>query len=489
MLRPLIVILLFLFSSAQGTSPAAQLELQNKYKHSCHQPSDINEHVHVLRSLAMECSSVVEIGLNTMVSTWGIFQGLSESPFVSCSYQGIDIVSPPLEALNLAKRLAEENGISFSFWQADDMRIDIGPIDMLFIDSLHTYCHLTYELEKFSPKVRKYIAMHDTSWGNIDDPAYHGDYSEYLPEYDCTKRGLWPAIEDFLKRHPEWTLHERRLNNYGFTILKRIAADVNCVFRAPAGPKIYDCFTFFNELEILEIKLNELYDHVDHFVLVESTETFRGNPKPLFFAENKQRFSKFLDKIIHVVVTEHLETHNPWEREFYQRNQILRGLTSCQDEDIVIIEDLDEIISASKLPEFIDLLLTNRLRYVTCNHPMYTYYLNRYGHNYGNVSHLPGSVVAKYADVKLLSPQGIRDQRDGAAAITAGWHFTYMGGVDRVRKKIESFSHSELDNEVDKHPQRIRQDVEALKLVEIDESYPQFVRDNIPYFKELGFID
>jgi len=94
---------------------------------------------------------------------------------------------------------------------------------LLFIDSLHTYCHLTYELEKFSPKVSKYIAMHDTSWDpTIDDPAYYGDYSEYPPEYDRTKRGLWPAVVDFLKRHPEWTLHERRLNNYGFTILKRV---------------------------------------------------------------------------------------------------------------------------------------------------------------------------------------------------------------------------------------------------------------------------
>lgn len=256
-----------------------------------------------------------------------------------------------------------------------------------------------------------------------------------------------------------------------------------------ARPKIYDCFTFFNELEILEIKLNELYDHVDYFVLVESTETFRGTPKPLYFAENKDRFSKFLDKIIYVPLTQHLETSNPWDREFYQRNQLLRGLTNCLDTDIVIIEDLDEIISAAKLPEFIEPILTHRLPYVTCKHSIYTYYLNRLGHAGGSVLDMLGSIVTSYGEVKRLSPQGIRNLMSIENSIAAGWHFTYMGGADRVRKKLESFSHSELDNEAYKHYERIRQDVEALRVVPIDESYPQFVRDNIPYFKELGFID
>ncbi|HEX2579070.1 MAG TPA: hypothetical protein VHK67_01540 [Rhabdochlamydiaceae bacterium] len=470
-----------------AASPA-QLALKLNYETSCSQPSDINEHIYTLRCLAMECSSVVEIGVKNMVATWGILQGLSESSSISRSYLGIDIVSPQLGTLNLAKRLAQDNGISFSFWQANDMNVDIEPTEMLFIDSLHTYCHLTYELEKFSPKVSKYIAMHDTSWGNIDDPVYHGDYSEYPPEYDRTKRGLWSAVEDFLKRHPEWTLYERHLNNYGFTILKRILPDrpISTAYK----PKIYDCFPFFNELELLEIKLHELYDHVDYFVLVECTETFRGKPKPLYFSENKQRFSKFLDKIIHVVVTDHVETDIPWNREVYQRNQIMRGLTSCHDDDIIIIEDLDEIISPKKLPEAVNLLLTNQMRYVTCAQTMYTYYLNRIGHVGYSWDLWLGSVLARYADAKLILPDGMRNQkRNRETAITAGWHFTYMGGVDMVRKKLESFSHSELDNEAYKHPDRIRKDFEALELVEIDESYPKFVQDNIPYFIELGFID
>lgn len=196
--------------------------LDQVYYKSCQVPSDINEHVDTLRLLASECASVVEIGTRTMVSTWGIFKGLSENPSLERSYLGIDLSLPPPAIFNFAKQIAEDHGISFDFLQANDMDIDMGPTELLFIDSLHTYCHLTYELEKFSPKVSKYIAMHDTSWGNIDDPTYEGDYSEYPPQYDRTKRGLWLAVEDFLKRHPEWTLYRRYENNNGFTILLRI---------------------------------------------------------------------------------------------------------------------------------------------------------------------------------------------------------------------------------------------------------------------------
>ena len=258
-----------------------------------------------------------------------------------------------------------------------------------------------------------------------------------------------------------------------------------------SSPKIYDCFTFYNELEVLEIKLNELYDHVDYFVLVESTETFRGTPKPLYFEENKERFSRFLDKIIHVVVTEHLETDNPWDREFYQRDQISRGLTQCHDDDIIIVEDLDEILRASKLPEIIEPLLTNRGRFVSCSLPNYTYFLNRYGAFGGGTKiYYLCSVVAKYSDVRLLSPQGVRNQRTWDGAIQdAGWHFSYMGGVERVRRKFESFSHADFDLEEYKHADAIRKDANTLKLVEIDETFPQFVRDNIPYFETVGFID
>lgn len=201
-----------------------ETELHTLYQKACTNYSDIHEHIPVLKNLAEECSSTIEIGVRSMVSTWGILQGLAENNHLDKSYLGIDIALPPLNTLATAERLAHQNGIAFQFWQVNDMHIEIEETDLLFIDSLHTYCHLTYELEKFSPFVTKYIAMHDTSfpWSYMDDDSYRGDYSEYPTWYDRTKRGLWPAVEDFLKRHPEWTLHKRLLNNHGFTILRRV---------------------------------------------------------------------------------------------------------------------------------------------------------------------------------------------------------------------------------------------------------------------------
>lgn len=213
------------FLSLIHFSFAATKELKYQYDWHCSHSSDIVEHIPVLRRLAEQCTSVTEIGLRDMNSTWGILVGLSENSKQQRKYVGIDMECPPTKIFNLAKRLAKENGIEFHFIQENDMDIDIEPTDLLFIDSLHTYCHLTYELEKFCSKANKYIAMHDTDepWGFMDDfQQYFGDRSEYPPEIDRNKQGLWQAVVDFLNRHPEWDLHERRLNNHGLTILKRV---------------------------------------------------------------------------------------------------------------------------------------------------------------------------------------------------------------------------------------------------------------------------
>ena len=170
-----------------------------------------------------------------MVSTWGILLGLSEhsgdsTPF----YLGIDLHYPPQDRFNLVKQLAEASGVHFSFLEANDLDIDLKqPTDMLFIDSFHTYFHLTYELEKFSPKVQKYIAMHDTSepFGYKDQEFEENRLDHHLHEQRVAdypawirrdKMGLWTAVVDFLERHPEWELKRRYLNCYGFTVLQRV---------------------------------------------------------------------------------------------------------------------------------------------------------------------------------------------------------------------------------------------------------------------------
>ena len=118
---------------------------------------------------------------------------------------------------------------------------------------------------------------------------------------------------------------------------------------------IYDCFSFFNEFDILDIRLHELNDIVDRFVLVEAPRTYRGEKKPLYFAENKERYSEFLEKIIHVVVDDLPTPINGdrWPPQIFQRRQLIRGLSSCSMDDIVIFSDLDEIPEASVIKEVI----------------------------------------------------------------------------------------------------------------------------------------
>jgi len=84
--------------------------------------------------------------------------------------------------------------------------------------------------------------------------------------------------------------------------------------------KIYDCFTFYNEFELLELRLAELYDYVDHFVIVEANTTFQNKPKDMLYYDNRQRFAQWEDKIIYYPVTDMPTGSDTWARERHQRN-------------------------------------------------------------------------------------------------------------------------------------------------------------------------
>lgn len=117
---------------------------------------------------------------------------------------------------------------------------------------------------------------------------------------------------------------------------------------------IYDCFTFFNELDLLKIRLEQYYNLVDKFVIVECAVTQKDDKKEFNFEKNSSLFSDYDDKIIYVkveTVPDYRKTKDgvEWSIENFQRNAILRGLTDCTDDDIIIISDLDEFIKPSVL--------------------------------------------------------------------------------------------------------------------------------------------
>ena len=118
--------------------------------------------------------------------------------------------------------------------------------------------------------------------------------------------------------------------------------------------KIIDCFIFYNELDLLTYRFNLLNNIVDYFIIVESTHTFIGKEKKLFFNENKHLFENFRNKIIHIIVDDfpykyhnvNICNNDVWNNEYFQRNAISRGINYIKDlseYDLIIISDLDEI--------------------------------------------------------------------------------------------------------------------------------------------------
>lgn len=209
--------------------------------------------------------------------------------------------------------------------------------------------------------------------------------------------------------------------------------------------KIVDCFTFYNELTMLKFRLDYLYDVVDHFVLVEATLTHAGNPKPLYFENNKSMFSKYLDKIVHIVVTDlpvnpilrRIKTNGmnlDWEREMRQRMYIHKGIESLklEDTDRIIISDLDEIPNKHILKkdyEYGAYALSQDLYYYTLNYK----------------TDEPWE-LARLIDYNMYkhynNPQFIRSKLLNLPRIkNGGWHFSYFGDIDFIVNKLRNFCH------------------------------------------------
>ncbi|GAB4186869.1 MAG: benzoate transporter [Simkaniaceae bacterium] len=246
-----------------------------------------------------------------------------------------------------------------------------------------------------------------------------------------------------------------------------------------------------NEFEILKIRLHELDPIVDYFVLVESIETQRGDEKPLFFEENKNLFQPFLHKIIHVAVRERHPELTPWQREHFQRNQIMKGLENkSQDQDIILISDADEIPKREIIEKLKNNLMQCPYDAYRLQQKMFFFQLNRiFDDGKGWRGELWwGTIATTYALLSKVSPQFLRDRREKLRSkeYNAGWHFTYMGGLEKIRQKLSSIVEG-LDAEKISD-QELKEKIQEHKAVSIDESFPSYIRENLEYFKSLGFI-
>ncbi|MEN0060226.1 MAG: N-acetylglucosaminyltransferase [Bdellovibrio sp.] len=271
---------------------------------------------------------------------------------------------------------------------------------------------------------------------------------------------------------------------------------------------IYDCFAFFNELDLLEIRLHTLDKVVDRFVIVEATRTFQKKEKPLFFEQNKERFKPFLHKIEHVIVDQYpgffakWRVPKTWDYDDHQKEQILQGLKGARPDDVIIVSDVDEIPRPELVQQY-------------AHHPgikvfqqkLYYYYLNCFIKSYPEPiplvdGYMPwyGTVMLNFSDIESIKKTRLyRENRQSKEHITivpnGGWHFSYLGGAKKVIEKIEAYAHKEHNREEFKDPKKVEEIIRRggslygqnldSEFVPVDESFPLYIRDNRERLAEL----
>lgn len=236
---------------------------------------------------------------------------------------------------------------------------------------------------------------------------------------------------------------------------------------------IYDCMGFFNEVDLIKLRLEVLSPYVDHFVIVESKKTYRGDDKPLVFQEHIDEFAEYMDKIIYITSDDDTEWNGDgdWTVETHQRNLMVRGLEQCDLDDIVIISDVDEIpnpdilvnmdkyyvgakyyanskrsirrlcygaayLSTKELIDYYREKLTlaqaiDKMHVTMCLKNHY-YFMNCQAEE-----GIHCNIITKYKNLYL--PQVARNNRPHLAVLKdAGWHFSYLGGLEKIKAKAKS---------------------------------------------------
>lgn len=275
---------------------------------------------------------------------------------------------------------------------------------------------------------------------------------------------------------------------------------------------IYDCVPFFNELDILKLRMQIMAPYVDFFVIEEASVTFSGEPKRMIFAENRQLFAEFEEKIRYVAVDNSpLEGVTTHERDKFQKNQLICGLSGCKPEDIIIFSDVDEIPNPETLkkllPEVEDgkiYMLAQRLFYCYLDMEEVSGKLLSVTGEFEGVEKPMwlGTKICRYHMLDKYTTEELRNKEQkevGVRVPDGGWHFSYMGGgrnqsvEDRVKYKIKSAAHQEYNNRstlskvrknIKNHQDIFGRDAQMVQ-VKIDETFPKYLRENIDKYQYL----
>lgn len=266
--------------------------------------------------------------------------------------------------------------------------------------------------------------------------------------------------------------------------------------------KVYDCFSFYNELDLLEIRLNELSDVVDYFVIAEAAMSHSGNPKDFTLLNNWDRFKPWHHKIRRIEVEKFPETSVSWVREKFQRDSLAQGLTDLEKDDLVIISDLDEIPRA----EIIDAIKTDENRYerYILQIPLFRYRFNFLKYHTPVINN---QIIITRAHV-FTNPERERDYthlwltqpNDVVYIEHAGWHFSYLGDDKNAINKLQNFAHTEqnipeiirpfsisrmLKEKVGPDPKN----QEKFENIVLDNYFPKYILDNKEKYRDLIISD
>jgi hypothetical protein len=264
--------------------------------------------------------------------------------------------------------------------------------------------------------------------------------------------------------------------------------------------KIYDCFTFFNELDLLEIRLNELWDVVDYFVLAESNITHTGLFKPLYYETNQERFKPYAHKIRHIVVDDMpAGDDNNWFRENHQRRCLSKGLWDMEPDSLVITTDVDEVPRASAI---------EGIKHDKENHrwilfaPQYLYKFNYMRIKTTNgLDWQAGPSIIVTTGAKFTDPQTERSftfpwidlPRHTKFVPHGGWHWSSLGNNQHCIQKINSFVHTnenvpEVTENFDidrfiRNKGSHHAPGQFFEIVSMDTYFPQYVLNNLSNFQ------
>lgn len=209
--------------------------------------------------------------------------------------------------------------------------------------------------------------------------------------------------------------------------------------------RIIEAVLFNNELELLEARLHEGDGVVDHWIILESTTTFTGNPKPLHFRGNRDRFSAFTDRISSSVVYTPY-TITPWVREAMTRDALRAALYGYgpDDDDLVVLSDGDELTRRSAWPEIVE--RTEGRHCVSLHKPTWYYTLTWQLPDAGPAYSSYRSKGARAESLLLGAPiSSWADDLSFPVVVDSGWHLSCLGGPARLLEKIQSFSHQEIN--------------------------------------------